>query len=60
MIQAAINSVFESITSDLNTFNKYAGKMVWDTTNTKPVWSSGSGSGAVWVDYNGNTVYTPL
>ena len=57
--ESANNSVFESVTSDLNTFNKYVGKMVWDTTNTKPVWSSGSASSADWVDYSGNTVYTP-
>jgi len=44
----------------INTVNKYTGKMVWDTTNNKPVYAVGPGTTDVWVDGTGATAHTPI
>lgn len=43
----------------INTANKYAGRPIWNTTTSRPVWASGSAAGAAWVDGAGATVHTP-
>ena len=48
------------ITNAVNTANKAAGKMVWNSTASKPVWAVGSTAGSVWVDGAGTTVNTPV
>jgi len=48
------------ITNAVNTANKAAGKMVWNSTASKPVWAVGSTAGSVWVDGAGSTVNTPV
>lgn len=43
----------------INTMDKYLGKMVWDSTNNKPVWAKGIAAADVWIDGTGSTVYSP-
>lgn len=50
----------EAIGNAVNTTNKLAGMMVYNTTTGKPVWSSGTTAGAVWKDATGATVHTPV
>ena len=33
----------------VNTFGKYAGKMIWNSTTSKPVWAVGSSANSEWV-----------
>jgi hypothetical protein len=51
---------FEDIANAINTTGKYAGKQVWSTTDSLPVWAVGSAAGDVWVDGTGATKYTPV
>jgi len=44
--------------SIVNNSDKYAGKGVWDETNTQMVWAIGNTG--VWVDETGATVHTPV
>lgn len=48
------------IANAVNTANKATGKMVWNSTASKPVWAVGSTAGSVWVDGAGSTVNTPI
>ena len=43
----------------INTSGKVAGVCIFDSTNTKPVWASGSSAGSVWVNADGTTAHTP-
>lgn len=47
-------------TNAANTVGKHTGRQVWDSTNGRPVWASGSGATDVWVDHAGTTVHTPV
>jgi len=49
-----------AIGNAINTAGKYAGKMLFNTTTSKPVWAVGSTAGSVWVDGTGATVHTPV
>jgi hypothetical protein len=49
-----------AIGNTINTAGKYAGRSVFNTTTSKPVWAVGSTAGAVWVDATGATVHTPI
>ena len=51
---------FEDIANAINTTGKFAGKQVWSTTDSQPVWAAGAAAGDVWVDGTGATVYTPV
>tara|TARA_S200002703_G_scaffold1223_1_gene2053 strand:+ start:6322 stop:8271 length:1950 start_codon:yes stop_codon:yes gene_type:complete len=44
----------------VNTTAKYEGKMVFNTTTTRPVWAAGGAAGDVWVDSAGSTLHTPV
>ena len=44
----------------VNTDNKFAGRMIWNTTTTAPVWAEGSGVADVWNDATGATAHTPV
>lgn len=57
---AATTASFESLSDPINTQQKYAGKMAWNSTAGKPVWSAGSAASAVWVDATGATAHTPV
>jgi hypothetical protein len=50
----------DDITSDINTFGKYEGKMQFNQTSNKPVYAVGSAAGDVWVDGAGTTINTPV
>jgi hypothetical protein len=43
----------------INAAGKYAGKQVFDSTNGRPVWASGSGATDPWTDHAGAAVHTP-
>jgi hypothetical protein len=51
---------FEDIANAINTTGKYAGKQVWSTTDSLPVWAVGAAAADVWVDGTGATEYTPV
>ena len=51
---------FNSVTNAINTKDKYAGKMAWDVTTSKPVFSTGAAASAVWNDSSGTLIYTPV
>lgn len=38
---------------------RFAGKMVWNTTTNRPLWSAGATRTSNWVDGQGATVHTP-
>jgi hypothetical protein len=44
----------------INTANKYAGKLVWDTTNTRMMRASGSAAADPWVVIDGSASVTPV
>ena len=44
----------------INTAGKAAGRMVWDTTNTKIKVATGSAAGDTWVDADGTNAVTPV
>lgn len=58
--QQATAANFALLAAAVNTTQKYTGKMVWDSTNSKPVWATGQTAASVWVDSSGSTVYTPV
>jgi hypothetical protein len=57
--QTSVAAGLGNIANSVNTFAKYTGKEVFDTTTGRPVWATGSGASAVWVFSDGTTAYTP-
>lgn len=55
----ATTTQLTAIGDAINTTGKYAGKMVWNTTTTKPAWASGATAAAVWRSADGTTAHTP-
>jgi hypothetical protein len=51
---------FNSQAASINTTGKYAGRRVWSSTASKPVYAAGALASSVWVDSAGTTVYTPV
>lgn len=51
---------FEDSGNAINTTGKYAGKQVWSSTDSLPVWASGALATDPWVDGTGATKYTPV
>lgn len=49
-----------SLTSAVNTINKYEGKQVFNVDTNKPVYALGSTANAQWVDATGSTAHTPV
>ena len=60
LFTTGIKADFESQAAAINTTGKFAGKQVWSTTDSKPVWAAGAAAGDVWVDGTGATVYAPV
>ena len=60
LFTTASKANLEDITNGINTTGKFAGKQIWSTTDSKPVWAAGAAAGDVWVDGTGATVYTPI
>jgi hypothetical protein len=48
-----------AIGSVVNTVDKHAGKMIFNTTTGAPCWAVGSTAGALWVTSAGATAHTP-
>lgn len=49
-----------AIGNAINTTGKVTGKMVFNTTTSKPVYALGATAGSVWVDATGVTAHTPV
>jgi hypothetical protein len=49
-----------ALANAVNTTDKVAGKQVWNSTVSKPVWAAGSTAAALWVDGSGTTINTPV
>ena len=56
----ATQTELRAIGDDINTVGKYTGKQVWDSSNNRPVWASGSAAGSVWTNADTATVHTPV
>lgn len=48
------------IADDCNTNGKFPGLVVWDSTNSRPVWAVNDTAGSVWVYSDGTTAHTPV
>ena len=53
-------AALEAVGNAINTTGKYVGKMVFNTTTTKPVWAVGATAGSVWADHAGVTSHSPV
>lgn len=49
-----------SVTSVVNAKVKFKGMMVWDDTNSVPLWASGPKAEDVWLDSQGSLAITPV
>jgi hypothetical protein len=59
--KAVTQAALRDITNAINTgANKVAGAMLWDSTNSKPVWATGAADGDTWVDGVGTLAHTPV
>lgn len=56
----ATTSQLEDIAHRVNNEDKYAGKMVWNVTTTKPVFATNAMAGGTWRDATGAIVHTPV
>lgn len=56
----ATQAQLRDIAHGVNTINKFTAKMVYDTTNNRPVWANGSAVGDVWRYADGTTAHTPV
>ena len=54
--QAELRAIGDTI----NTTGKFSSKLVWDSTNLKPVFAQGSAAGSVWGNADGTTAHTPV
>lgn len=48
-----------AIASVVNTVDKHAGKMIFNTTTGAPCWAADATAGGVWKDSAGVTAHTP-
>ena len=53
-------SELEDITSAANTVIKFEAKAAWNTTTKTPVWATGAGDSATWVNGVGTVVHIPV
>ncbi len=56
----ATTAQLAAIADQINTVNKVAGRMVFNTTTGKPVWSVGATAASVWNDATGTLAHTPV
>ena len=52
-------SQLEDVNSAINA-EKYAGKQVWNSTTSKPVWSVATSPSSNWVYSDGTLAHTPI
>lgn len=50
---------FTSAASSLNTINKAAGRLAFNSTTNKPLWATGSTPTSTWVNATGAVEHTP-
>lgn len=55
----ASTTSLEDSTHAVNTYNKYEGKRIFNSTTNIPVWASGNGATDTWLDATGSTDHTP-
>jgi hypothetical protein len=60
MDPSATTGELDSATSAVNTFGKYRGKMVFNSTSGQPVWSTGATAGSFWRYADGTNAHQPL
>ena len=58
-IQQYTETVIGDATSRLNTHERYTAKVIWDSTNARPLWSAGGDPTDDWVNGIGETAVTP-
>lgn len=58
-VEAATTAQLASLAHPVNTYGKFAGRQVFNTTTGKPVWAAGSTPAALWKDSAGATAHTP-
>jgi len=56
----ASNTALNDSSNAINTENKYAGKRVWNNSDDRPVYATGSGATDVWNKADGTTHNTPV
>jgi len=56
----ATSTSLEAVGNAVNTADKYAGKLVFNTTTNKPVYSVGANANSVWNDAVGTLAHTPV
>lgn len=59
-VVAAASIDLDKRSSPVNAVNKYAGKMVFNTTLGQPVYATGGDSGSQWNDAMGQTLHKPV
>ena len=59
VLQNVSAATIASIVNTINTADKAAGKMVWDTTNSKIKVATGALAASTWVDADGTNAVTP-
>ena len=57
---ASTTAALAAIGNVINTADKYAGKMVFNATTSKPVWAVDGTAGGVWLDHAAGTAHTPV
>lgn len=56
----ASQTTLRDLTALINRYDKYAGKMVWDTTNIRPVFAVGENPSSIWVNADGSSAHIPV
>lgn len=59
-IVTSTTAALAAVGNAINTTNKATGRMVFNTTTSKPVWAVGATAAALWVDSAGATAHTPV
>ena len=59
VLQGLIDTDIAAIANAINTTGKAAGKMIWDTTNSKIKVATGALAASTWVDADGTNAVTP-
>ena len=57
---SATTAALAAVGNAINTSSKSVGRMVFNTTTSKPVWAAGADANSVWVDATGATAHTPV
>ena len=56
----ATTTQLEDISDDINVLTPQIGKMIYNTTTSKPVWKQTASAAGLWTDATGATAHTPV